>query len=151
MLRFARCTLELTTSFFLQILSERSKLSIFALNLVEVLALNAKEGLRSSSGTYLSPVLKLSSRAERVYVILSRATLINALKRSACHSFIPRLCEGQSSPSRSLRETVAAGILTLRRNCKKEDLKSHRQNIEKFINMTSVGPSQKVRECSKFV
>lgn len=122
-----------------------------SLKLIESLAYTTKESFQPVSGIYLKPVLRLSSRAKKVYVTLSRATLIRVIEFSACSSFLPVLNEAMASPSKSLRETAAIGILTLCKSCKEEQVVKYKTELENFLKNASVDQLQTVREYSKSV
>ncbi|KAJ3277040.1 hypothetical protein HDV01_000092 [Terramyces sp. JEL0728] len=85
------------------LLTERTRLARSAMNLVSCLAECLGKEFSQLSELLLPTVLKLTTRANKVYVSSATATLKTCVENAGCINLIPHLVEALKNPSKSLR------------------------------------------------
>ncbi|RKO87178.1 hypothetical protein BDK51DRAFT_18238 [Blyttiomyces helicus] len=95
----------------LQLNTERTRLARTAMTFITVLATTLGDRFEPLVDPFLPVVLRLSSRANKVYVSTAAETLRAAIEACGAPSFIPTLVESIKSPSKSLRHAAMEGLL----------------------------------------
>ena len=137
--------------FTLQLNSERTRLSRAAMTLVETLARTLGERFEPLSDTLCPVVLRLATRANRVYVSCATATVKACIESAGLPSFLPSLVEAMKNASKSLRQTAVDCLITLVSSNPPHRLESYAEPLEAAIREGVVDADAVVREVTKKV
>jgi len=101
------------------------------------------------SDLVLPTVLRLTTRANKVYVSSATATLKACIKSAGLTSFLPTLLEGLKNPSKSMRIASIESILLIVEKNGPHRLQGSVAFIEKAILDGVLDPTHEVRDTAK--
>ncbi|KAJ3314146.1 hypothetical protein HDV04_000918 [Boothiomyces sp. JEL0838] len=131
------------------LITERTRLARSAMNLVACLAECLGQDFNQLSELLLPSVLKLTTRANKVYVSSATATLKTCVEYAGCFNLIPHLVEGMKNPSKSLRLAavdVLGGVVSYG---DAEQLYGYYNVIENTIATSALDSATEVRELTR--
>jgi hypothetical protein len=117
---------------------------------VSILAGSLKLQFSQIMDFLLPTVLKLTTRANKVYVSSATLTLKTCIKNAGCVPFISNLAEGLQSQSKSQKIASMECILEILQGNQREDLQTKVQEVEFVIAIGIVDSFSEVRDlCRK--
>ncbi len=133
----------------IQILTERTRLARSALSLIEEIASNLKVRFSELCDVYLPAVLRLTARANKVYVSSATQCLKTCINEAGLAIWIPYLNMQLSNPSKTLRIASMVCIEAIINSSISEILLHYAENIESCIETGVVDPTPEVRDLSR--
>lgn len=131
--------------------TERTRLARTAMLLIQELATSMGPLFENLSDILLPSVLKLTTRANKIYIQSATTTLKSAIKHAGLTSFIPTLAQEISNPSKSLRIAAIDCILQALQSNPLEKLETHVILIENIIQTSVVDSASEVRDMSRTI
>jgi CLASP N terminal len=113
------------------------------------MATSMGERFEQLSDLLLPTVLRLTTRANKVYVSSATSTLKACIKAAGLISLIPTLLEGLQNPSKSMRIASIEAILLIVEKNGPHRLQGSVALIEKAIKDGVLDPTHEVRDCAK--
>ncbi|KAI8896145.1 clasp N terminal-domain-containing protein [Globomyces pollinis-pini] len=129
--------------------SERTRLARTALELITTLAEQIPDQFDTWADALLPAVLKLTTRANKVYVASAQATLKKCIQLAGVISLAPILVESLKSPSKTLRHSAMECMVLLVETNDTAKLRHSTTFIESAITTGVVDPTPEVRNGSK--
>ncbi|KXS20140.1 hypothetical protein M427DRAFT_403077 [Gonapodya prolifera JEL478] len=128
------------------LLSERSRLSRTALELVESLSSVLGRDFDLISDGFVSSIITLTGRSNKVFVSSATSCLKSVIQNSQVSRVIPNFVEALKSKSKSMRASAADAILECLDSTLPMDLADHHQLIETAIKTAIEDSNPLVRE-----
>lgn len=132
-----------------QLLSERTKLSGTAADVISSVAPRLAERFDQLGSLYVPPLLSLCSRTNKVAQKRAEKCLQLISKHCKLSSTLPLLCEACKDKSGILREVAMACIITLLDNAGSHRLDRRVGDIESTIRIAARDSNPQVRQYSR--
>ncbi|RUO96992.1 clasp N terminal-domain-containing protein [Jimgerdemannia flammicorona] len=130
------------------LITERTRLSGTATELIESLALVLGRNLEALSDLFLPTLIKLCGRTNKVMVTRGLKAIVAIITQSRVPRAIPKFCEPliQVDPNKGLRAVMAECLLTSIKVNEVKDLEPYLGEIEKVIKGGAMDSAPEVRE-----
>jgi hypothetical protein len=129
--------------------TERTKLARTALMLVEVLSKSLRERFEGLADFILPAVLRLCTRANKVFVNSASATLKCVIDNSGVPAIAPLLNDSLQSPSKTLRIAAAECIFRIMEVNPIARLEPYTESLEAAIKSSTVDSTSEVRNLAR--
>ncbi|KAL5036972.1 hypothetical protein BDEG_24901 [Batrachochytrium dendrobatidis JEL423] len=129
--------------------TERTRLARTAMLLVEALGSFLKERFDALSDPLMSAVLKLTARANRVYVSTASSTLKSCIESSGAVTFIPTLADALKNASKTMRIAAMECICAVIRVNSVDALSNYIVVLENVLRESVVDSTNEVRSLSR--
>ncbi|KAJ3087760.1 hypothetical protein HK102_010339 [Quaeritorhiza haematococci] len=132
-------------------MSERTRLSRTAMTLIAELTRNLLDRFEILANDFIPSVLKLCTRANKVFVHTANATLKNAIEYSGIPNQIPAFTDGLRNPSKTLRLCAAEAVLKSMQINSPVRLEPYVDHIETAIKDAILDSTPEVRETARAI
>ncbi|KAJ3331273.1 hypothetical protein HDU76_003608 [Blyttiomyces sp. JEL0837] len=146
---FVQAARKLKQPVLISLASERTRLARTGMLLVEVLARSLGDKFETLSDFTLSALLKLCTRANKVFVTCAANTLKIIIENAGVPSIMPLLHESLHSPSKSLRICAAEMLNLVLEANSPHRLENYVEQVENAIKSGCVDPTPEVRSFAK--
>ncbi|KAJ3326037.1 hypothetical protein HDV06_002422 [Boothiomyces sp. JEL0866] len=131
------------------LITERTRLARCTMNLVACLAECLGQDFNQISELLLPTVLKLTTRANKVYISSATTTLKACVEYSGCTNIIPQLIEALKTPSKSLRLAAVDVLGLVVYYGELEQLRAYLPFLENAISASALDSATEVRELTR--
>ncbi|KAI9102614.1 clasp N terminal-domain-containing protein [Phlyctochytrium arcticum] len=143
------CKAKLKGVFHAALVTERTRLARTTMLVIQDMAGVLGDRFEPLVDMTLPHVLKLATRANKVFVQTAKQTMLKCIEEAGVPSIIPLLVEGHRNPSKTLREVSAECLVCLLEDLPAARLQPFAEAVETAVSVAAVDPLSNVRDFAK--
>lgn len=132
-------------------MTERTRLSGTAVELLECIAARKGPEFIPHLSTYIPPLLKLCARTNKVFIVRAQKCISTIIKYTESGNIIPLLLERSRDKSASLRSIVAQSLIYALDHIQEAELRNRLSGIEEAVRMGLSDPTMVVRQAYRHI